>query len=116
MAVFQLAFDTVQRDKEGMPQRPVKISIPVNMRKFHPSRTLRNFSLFTNAALPMSDYPPELDAAVAAAKDSMDRGLDPSVLDLMMSMNVEAELSPALKPVPLFLTAHSAKGGQRPRR
>jgi hypothetical protein len=109
VALLQLSFDAVQRDDEGIPQRPVKVSIPVNMRKFHPSKTLRNFSLFTNAALPLSEYPPSLDEALAAVAAAMSHGLDPAVLDLMMSMNVGAELSPALKPVPLFLKRAALK-------
>ena len=102
-AVLQLSFDEVQREEEGRPQRPVKVSIPVNMRKIHPSRTLRNFSLFTNAPLPVADYPPSLDEAVRAVGEAMAKGLEPAVLDRMMSLNVGAELSPALKPVPLFV-------------
>lgn len=102
-ALLQLSFDEVQREDEGRPQRPVKVSIPVNMRKLHPSRTLRNFSLFTNAPLPVADYPPSLDEAVRAVADAMAKGLEPAVLDRMMSLNVSAELSPALKPVPLFV-------------
>lgn len=102
-AILQLSFDAVQREEEGRPQRPVKVSIPVNMRKFHPSRTLRNFSLFTNAPLPLGEYPPSLDEAVAAAGAAMAAGLDPAVLDTMMSLNVSAELSPALRPMPLFV-------------
>jgi len=103
VALFQLSLDAVQRDEEGLPQKPVKVSVPVNMRKYHPSRTLRNFSLFTNVPLPVSPFPPDLDEAVQAATAAMAAGLDPAVLGRMMSFNVSAELSPALKPMPLFV-------------
>lgn len=100
-ALLMLSYDAVQRGEDGLPQLPVKIQVPVNMRKLHPSKTLRNFSLYANVALPLRDEPPSLEEAVAAAMDGMRKGHDPEALARMMALNVAAERHPALGPVPL---------------
>jgi hypothetical protein len=108
-ALLMLSYDEVQREEDGVPQLPVKIQIPVNMRKFHPTRSLRNFSLFANASLPLSEEPPSLEAAVAAATEGMRKGHDPEALERMMSLNVATERSAALRPVPLVLKRAALK-------
>ena len=100
---FLKALDASQREDEGLPQLPVRLQIPVNMRKACPSRTLRNFSLYANVALPLSERPPSLDEAVRAAAEGMRAGHDPDELAKMMALNVSAERHPALRAAPLAL-------------
>jgi NRPS condensation-like uncharacterized protein len=100
---LMLAFDAVAREEDGLPELPVKVSIPVNMRKFHPTASLRNFSLFTNAPLPLSEEAPGLREAVAASMEAMRRGHSPEVLASMMALNVATARDPKLRGVPLFL-------------
>lgn len=101
--VLMLAFDALAREEDGVPEFPVKISIPVNMRKFHETKSLRNFSLFTNAALPLREEAPGLREAVAASMEAMRVGHAPEVLARMMALNVATAANPALGAAPLFL-------------
>ena len=51
--VAALIYTIYQTQQAGHHQknRPVKVSVPVNMRKFFPTKTLRNFSYFVNPGI-----------------------------------------------------------------
>jgi hypothetical protein len=100
--ILMLAFDSVSRDEDGIPDIPIRISIPFNLRRIHETGSLRNFSLFTNAALPLRDEPPSLEAAVAASMEAMRVGHSPEALDRMMALNVATAGNPLLAFLPLF--------------
>lgn len=52
-----LAEGVINRAKhEGKTKKPVKISIPVDLRQFFESESLRNFSGYLNIELPVKDY------------------------------------------------------------
>ncbi len=103
VSALMLAFDAEQRGEDGIPQLPVKISIPINMRKSMPSRTLRNFSLFTNAALPPMEEAPRMEEVVPLVKAAMARGFSEEALESMMALNVATERAGFIRSLPLFL-------------
>ncbi len=103
VSALMLAFDAQQRKVDGIPQLPVKISIPVNMRKTKPSKTLRNFSLFTNASLPPVEEVPRMEEVVPLVKAAMANGFSEEALDSMMALNVATERSGIIRGLPLFL-------------
>ena len=82
------------------------IQVPVNMRKFHPSHTLRNFSMYCGVRLPLSqvtglqDILPEISQQLAlrAAQDAMD--------DMVLATE---SLVGSLRLVPLFIKAPLAR-------
>lgn len=45
------AFYLLQKQEAPRRPKPVKISVPINMRRFYPSQTLRNFALFVNPGI-----------------------------------------------------------------
>jgi len=100
---FQSVWMSAPEEKRRRQRPRLAVEIPVNMRKACPSRTLRNFSLYANVALPLSERPPSLDEAVRAAAEGMRAGHDPDELAKMMALNVSAERHPALRAAPLAL-------------
>ena len=104
-AVMAYAFQTVQ-EKEVANQKkrkPVKILIPVNMRNFYPSSTLRNFVLFVTPSIETKLGHYELDEIIKSFYHQIGFGLTEKNMNALMATNVKDELNPALRIVPLFL-------------
>jgi len=83
-------------------RRPVRVSVPVNLRKLFPSETLRNFSLFANAGvIPREGMTPE--DVLAEIVPQLDAGLKKERLLAVLSENVRAEKLLAVRAAPLFV-------------
>lgn len=84
-------------------RRPVKLSMPVNLRRYYPSRTLRNFSSYVNVPVyPMyGEY--KLEDIIAIVRHSMGYETVEQLMNARFSSNVHAEQSRAIRPVPLVL-------------
>lgn len=84
-------------------QKPVKVMIPVNLRRFFESRTLRNFALYITPGVDprMGDY--TFDEILGAVHHQMGSELTAKQLSARLTTNVRSEKHPALKIMPLFL-------------
>ncbi|MDP4089584.1 MAG: hypothetical protein Q8930_09985 [Bacillota bacterium] len=86
-------------------KRPVKISVPVNLRKHFPSKTLRNFSAYINVEVfpKEGDGKPDFKEICKAARDQLRSGIDRRTLRDKFSGNVHAEKNLVLRIAPLFI-------------
>lgn len=84
-------------------RRPVKVLIPVNLRKLFPSSTLRNFALFITPELDpkLGDY--SFDEICAAIHHKMGMENTAKQMSMKIAANVNSEKSPVLKAMPLFV-------------
>jgi NRPS condensation-like uncharacterized protein len=82
--------------------RPVRISVPVNLRRMFPSQTLRNFSLFVNVGMQVT---PDLtlDDILAVIVPQLEAGIQRDSILRVFSQNVRAERQLALRLTPLFI-------------
>ncbi len=90
---------TMSADKQ---RRPVRISVPVNLRNHFPSETLRNFSLYVNVGImpnPSLGIPDILREIIP----QLNAGLDHDYLLQAFSQNVAAEKNPFMRASPLFI-------------
>jgi NRPS condensation-like uncharacterized protein len=92
-------------------QKPVKIFIPVNMRKYFPSKTLRNFVLFLSTNMVMSRNDISFDEIIAHVKEQFKKGLDKDELIRKMSENVAFEKNVFLRIAPYFIKKIALKIG-----
>lgn len=89
---------------------PLSIVLPVNMRKYYGSETLRNFSLYiyliqqVKPNLELSDF-------IESVKRSYDEQLNIESLQATLNANMQIESSYALKLCPLFLKMLACKIG-----
>ena len=104
-AVLILAIDAVQRREVRLDrlQRPVRICLPVNLRAFFPSRTLRNFSSFVNAGIDPRLGEHSLDEALQAVHHYMGSEVTEKHLRARFTANVRSERNTLLRLMPLFL-------------
>jgi hypothetical protein len=104
-AAMMLAIQDIQDRKQPdrMHQKPVKVLLPVNLRKLFPSRTLRNFVLYSIPEMDprLGDYSfPELCRLVHY---HMGAEVTAKKMAMLIATNVSSEANPAIKAVPLFL-------------
>ncbi|MBN1799061.1 MAG: hypothetical protein JW822_10810 [Spirochaetales bacterium] len=106
-AVFLYSFQDILFNIPGSKRkrhiRPIRIMVPVNMRKIYPSATMRNFSLYVN---------PEIDPRLGRYSFSdilkqvyhyMRVEVNEKYISKQIKRNVRAELHPLLRVTPLFL-------------
>ena len=84
-------------------QKPLRVSVPINMRRFVSTRTVRNFSSFVNPGIDpvLGEYTfPEICRSVKAF---MAYFADPKLLKATIATNVGDQKHPILRLAPLFI-------------
>lgn len=84
-------------------KKPINICVPVNMRKFYDSLTLRNFSLYFYFSTECGSCDMRFEEILEAAKQTFKSELDKDKLQQRLNSNVAIEKNLALRLCPLFL-------------
>ena len=101
-AILLRSFMTVLRDQTDS-DKPVKISVPINLRKLFPSRTMRNFTYFANIGEPLSAADESLETTLSNIKTMLRGMCRPEALISRINPNVSSEKNPLLRAAPLSL-------------
>ena len=89
------------RDKH-VKNKLVTALVPVNMRKWYPSETVRNFALFVRLSHDFNNVI-TLKDCIASCSKQLKTSLTKENLDKIITFNVKQERNVALKLVPLFI-------------
>lgn len=102
VAVF-LYVAYLQQKKEGGKPRPVRISVPVNLRNYFPTQTLRNFSSFVNPEIDprLGEY--TFEEIARNVHSFMQYALNPKLLFSTVATNVSNERNLLMRLIPLPL-------------
>ncbi len=92
-------------------QKPVKMFIPVNLRRHFPSKTLRNFTNFVKTDMVMNRSDISLEEILALVKEQFKKGMTKEELIRKMSENVAFEKNIFLRMTPYFLKKYVLKIG-----
>ncbi len=94
---------TIQKAEGKRLRKPVKLSIPVNLRRFFGSETLRNFSSYVNASIDgrYGDY--TFDEVVKHVHHFLRLEVTDKLLNARLASNVKAQMNPFLRATPLFV-------------
>ncbi|HEY8444923.1 MAG TPA: hypothetical protein VIK94_02200 [Bacilli bacterium] len=82
--------------------KPFTIFIPVNLRRFFDSKTLRNFSLYVRTSLELKGNL-QFEDMIKIVKSDMEKGLDKEKLHAMFVNNVRKEKNIFVRIVPMFI-------------
>jgi NRPS condensation-like uncharacterized protein len=88
---------------------PVKVSVPVNLRSFFPSETLRNFSSYVNLGLVFSAAPYTFNDILSIVSAQLKNDAQKDRLIEKVGANVSAERSPFMRLTPLVLKSIALK-------
>ncbi len=97
------AFYQRQKAEHNRRNYPVKISVPINMRHFYPSETVRNFALFVNPGIDPAYGDYTFEETVKHIHHFIQLRLNEKYLNAVLSANVGNEQSRLTRAVPLFI-------------
>ena len=92
-----------QRVRSKAKYKPIKVLIPVNLRKIFPSKTLRNFVMYASPGIDPRLGHFEFDEICDIVKNQMKLQITDKNMAAIIATNVNDEKNPLLKIVPLFL-------------
>lgn len=102
-AVLLFALMNEQKSRHPVHERPLKLALPVNLRRFFPSRTLRNFISMVYPSIDprMGDY--SFEDIVVQVHHYMRYYINDKFLNADITTNASTRSSPAIRLVPLFI-------------
>ena len=104
-AAMMLAIQRLQAEKVPFiwMRKPVKVLIPVNLRRLFPSRTLRNFALYTTPEIDPRLGQYSFEEICRAVKHKMGLEIEPKIMSAKIATNVSSERLLAVRVLPLFI-------------
>ena len=104
-AVMTRALLDLQKDQVPIRRlrKPIKVQIPVNLRRLFPSRTLRNFALYTNPEVDPRLGEFSFDEICKRIHHHMGMEVLPQQMAAKIATNVGSERSLLVKIMPLFI-------------
>jgi len=100
MAIYNVQLKEISNRKRN---KPIKVFIPINLRKFYPSRTLRNFASYLNLGIDPTLGEYTLEEIIKIVKYTMGLEATEKMLNAKISTNVSAEENKIIRAIPLFL-------------
>ena len=99
-AICELQAEKVPRRSR---RKPVKVLLPVNLRRLFPSRTLRNFASYVTPEIDprLGDYTFSEICSIVHYRMGLEN--DPRMMRAKFATNVASERSPILRVMPLFI-------------
>ena len=104
-AVMLESINEIQAEKvpNRLKRRPVKVQVPVNLRKLFPSKTLRNFAYYVSPGIDPREGDYTFEELTRIVSCQMALEVTPNRLRARITSNVRSEKQPILKIMPLFI-------------
>ncbi len=104
-AVMILSVDAIQRRRIPVKRsyKPIKICVPINLRRFFPSKTLRNFSSYVNPGINPRLGTYDFDETLRIVHHFMAMEVTEKLLAARFTTNVKTQQNPMLRVMPLFI-------------
>lgn len=102
-AVFLYTIYTIQQREKRDMRAPVKVSVPVNMRKFVETQTLRNFAFYVNVGIDPALGEYTFPEVVQLCHHYIRYYMNPKFLFAGIATNVASEKNVLIRICPLFL-------------
>ena len=104
-AALMMALQNLQKEKVPniLKRKPIKVLLPVNLRKLFASRTLRNFALYTTPEIhpKLGEY--SFKEICEVISHWMKLEITPKQMSMKIATNVGSERALAVKIMPLFI-------------
>ena len=97
------SFTECQSKSKNRIEKPVKVSVPVNLRKIYPSRTLRNFALYINPGIEPRYGEFTFQEITEEVHHFMRMNNKEKYLNAIMCKNLSDEFNPVVRVIPLFI-------------
>lgn len=101
-ALYLYSLYKAEPDARGS-KKPFILSIPVNLRKYFKSNTLRNFSLFIKVVLPLNGRRWDLNSIIEEIRPQFEKQLNQDFLQRRINYYVAFEKNFGIRILPLFI-------------
>lgn len=101
VGVFMYALYRIQTKQQPRKIQPIKVSVPINLRQFFSTKTLRNFSSYTNPEINANWGEYTFEEVLRTVHYHMRHELSQKSLSAKMSKNVKSEKSLFVRMLPL---------------
>ncbi len=95
------SFMKCQEKSSARVERPVKVSVPINLRKIYPSKTLRNFALYINPGIEPRYGEFTFKEITEEVHHFMRVNNKEKYLNAIMCKNLSDEMNPMVRAIPL---------------
>ncbi len=104
-SVLVMSICTLQQRELSLRRRhqPVKVSIPVNLRRYYPTNTLRNFASYVNIGVDSKLGVYSFEEILGLIKSYMKIETNEKMLNAKIATNVASERNPLLRLTPLVI-------------
>ena len=99
MAIYEIQKSEIRR----RARLPVKVCLPVNLRRFYPSVSVRNFSSFINPGIESRLGAYTFEETIRRVKHIVGLEASEKMINARMSRNVHDERNPVIRVIPLFI-------------
>lgn len=100
LAIMRIQESEVKRKRK---HKHVKVCIPINLRRFFPSKTVRNFASYVNPGIDPRTGEFTFDDILKSVHHQMGLEVTPQNLGAKFTANVRSERNPILRIFPLFM-------------
>jgi NRPS condensation-like uncharacterized protein len=111
--VFLFVLYSFQRAEQRRHPLPVSVQVPVNLRQFHPSETLRNFSSYVCPSIDPTQGDYTFEEILSSVHHFMRYEVTAKQLHSRVATNIQAERNPFLRMLPLFVKNRAISLGYR---
>ncbi len=97
-----ILFDFPEKIRKKM-MKPIRLMIPVNLRRIYPSKTMRNFSLYVTPGINPKLGRYSFDEILKEVYHYMRVEVNDKYINQQIKRNVRGEIHPAMQVIPLFI-------------
>ncbi|MHB1315895.1 MAG: alcohol acetyltransferase [Christensenellales bacterium] len=109
-ALIQAVYRIQQKDHhKKWKNKPVKVCVPVNLRKFYPTNTMRNFASYVNPGIHPKFGVYTFNEILEIVKHFMRLEVTEKMMNARISTNVKTEQNKLLRIMPLFVKKAAMK-------
>ncbi|EFS04634.1 alcohol acetyltransferase superfamily, partial [Listeria seeligeri FSL S4-171] len=108
-AFIAKAILTNQKEDKKQEDHLIKILLPIDLRNFFPSQTLRNFVLYAKPEINPKEVGLDIERIAFVIQKQLAEVLSEKQLRARVSQNIRLEQNPIIKHVPLFMKRYLMK-------
>jgi NRPS condensation-like uncharacterized protein len=101
--VYLTILNDIQKAEDRRPLRPVRIQVPVDLRRFHPSQTLRNFASYVGPTIDPTQGDYTFEEVLSSVHHYMRYEITAKHLSSRVATNIRTERHPLIRILPLFI-------------
>ena len=103
-----LSYQEIQDNqyKTQKKKKPIKVCIPINLRKLYPSNTMRNFSSYANIGIDPKYGKYTLEEIIKIVKNNMELIFSEKIINAKITANVNLAKNYFIRLIPMFVKKH----------